>query len=263
MSPRRSILSSGMAVFPHRRAHARFRRAGLAAVLAAAVAGCAQTGAFSDINDPYEVENRAVHEFNRDFDRRFLRPTATAYGGSVPQPVLRGVDNVASNLSLPGAIANNLLQFRLLDAMGNSLRFAINTTLGVGGLMDPAGAWGVQPRRGDFGQTLHAWGIGEGAYLELPFIGPSTERDAVGKAVDFVFDPLALLVPRPERSAGTALQLLARVEDRHRFADLVDSLLYESEDSYAQSRLIYLQSRRRSLQGELRDEDLEDPYADF
>jgi len=226
----------------------------------AMLSACAQSTGFSDIRDPYETENRARHEFNRAADSAFVGPAAGAYGDAVPPELMRGVANFSSNLSLPSAVLNNVLQLRLDRALANTLRLGINSTIGIGGLFDPASAIGLDKQTGDFGQTLHVWGFGEGNYLELPFIGPSTERDMVGMVVDLVANPLNFLVPWPERAIGPVTAGIARIGQRAEFADLVDSLLYESADSYAQARILYLQSRRREVQGGLTDDDLEDPY---
>ncbi|MCC6008013.1 MAG: VacJ family lipoprotein [Rhodobacteraceae bacterium] len=238
-------------------------RALLVAAITLVVAACAQPDGFDTINDPHEVQNREVHAFNLSLDQRVLRPVAGTLGEGGTGPVGDGISNFASNLALPRAIVNNLLQFQLVDAMANTLRFSLNTTAGFGGLLDPAGAWGLHKRPGDFGGTLAAWGMAEGAYLELPFLGPSTERDALGMMVDLAIDPLNTLMAPRERAGSLALSVIDRVEDRSRFAGLVDSLLYESEDSYAQARLFYLQNRRRALQRGLADDDIEDIYDDF
>ena len=226
----------------------------------AMLSACAQSTGFSDIRDPYETENRARHEFNRAADSAFVGPAAGAYGDAVPPELMRGVANFSSNLSLPRAVLNNVLQLRLDRALANTLRLGMNSTIGIGGLFDPASAIGLDKQTGDFGQTLHVWGFGEGNYLELPFIGPSTERDMVGMVVDLVANPLNFVVPWPERAIGPVTAAIARIGQRAEFADLVDSLLYESADSYAQARILYLQSRRREVQGGLTDDDLEDPY---
>lgn len=239
------------------------RRLLVAGIVGLVVSACSGTPGPDGIYDPFEARNREVHAFNIALDQRLLRPVATTIGEGGTGPVGDGISNFASNLSLPSAILNNLLQFQLVDAMANTFRFSLNTAFGFGGVMDPAGAWGLHKRPADFGGTLAAWGVGEGAYLELPFLGPSTERDTFGMMVDLVIDPLNMLLPPPERAGSLALGVIDRVEDRSRFAGLVDSLLYESEDSYAQARLFYLQNRRRTLQGGLADDDIEDIYDDF
>ncbi len=127
-------------------------------------------------------------------------------------------------------------------------------------MFDPAKAAGSPGTTTDFGETLHVWGVGEGNYVELPFLGPSTERDTVGTVVDYVLDPLKLVIPSKNH-----ISLYAKVgsilTERGRYSETFDSILYDSADGYAQARLLYLQHRRYNL-GEAPPEDaFEDPYA--
>lgn len=208
---------------------------------------CASPDVTSGIFDPYENQNRSIHEFNRQVDKALLRPASGAYGGVLPEPVRIGVSNFAGNLSIPGAILNDLLQLNLEDALHNTVRFAVNTTIGLGGVLDPATAAGVPPRNSDFGETMHVWGFKEGAYLEVPFVGPSTTRDTVGMVVDLFIDPVNTLLPAPERYVAPIASVASTVGDRYRFSSTIDSILYESADSYTQSRLLYLENRRFDL----------------
>lgn len=226
------------------------------------VVGCAGAPPAEGINDPYESTNRSIHNFNRGIDRALLGPASKGYGGVVPEPAKRVVGNLADTLDLPGDIVNDLLQVRPGDAATNTLRLAVNLTMGVGGLFDAATAIGLPEQPTDFGETLHVWGVGEGAYLELPFVGPSTARDAVGMAVDMAANPVRLLVPPREASAVTGIGLLSRLGDRDRFSETVESILYESADSYAQARLLYLQNRRHQLGQDSGEDDFVDPYED-
>jgi phospholipid-binding lipoprotein MlaA len=236
--------------------------AGIAAALGAALllSACAPPRA-SGINDPYEASNRRTHEFNREVDRAVLRPLSRSFGDGEPGAVSQGISNVGGNLGLPSAVLNKALQGRIEDAVHNTVRFALNTTLGIGGLFDVAGAMGLDERETDFGETLHVWGAGEGAYMELPFVGPTTERDALGIVVDTLTDPLGAL-PYPEAGWARAFKFGSKLSDRARFSDTVDSILYDSADSYAQTRLLYLQNRRFELGQEADDAEFLDPYAD-
>lgn len=231
------------------------------------LAGCASKPVMQDgirVNDPYETQNRRVHAFNKALDSRVIGPAADLASGrneSESGPgIMDGVINVGANLSLPGKVANSLLQGRPEPAIRNFFRFAVNTTLGIGGLMDPAGRdFGLPEQDTDFGETLAVWGVPEGAYLELPVLGPSTQRDAVGKVVDLAIDPLRRLLHPDAAWATFGLRAASKAGDRARFGDTVDSVLQDSEDSYAQVRLIYLMHRRY----ELNEEGAEiDPYAD-
>lgn len=217
--------------------------------LVLALSACGPAPMATGINDPYEASNRRVHAFNKTLDRNFVSPGADAYGSTIPEPVRNGVTNFAGNIDLPRVVVNDLLQGNIEDAAHNTVRFVLNTTIGLGGLLDPATEFGVAPRPSNFGETLYVWGLREGRYLELPVLGPSTERDAAGRVVDFVLNPLRYNLPDAERDAAAALGLFSRFNDRYRFSATVDSVLYDSADSYAQARLLYLQNRRFQLGG--------------
>ena len=237
-------------------------RAALALLFFAAVTACGPAPAPVGINDPDEASNRKVHAFNRGVDRALIRPAAMGYGRVVPDPVQRGVDNFANNLDLPGSVVNNILQARLQFAAQNTARFAVNTVLGIGGLFDPATQMGLPGKKTDFGETMHVWGAPEGVYGEFPGIGPTTERDLVGTAVDVVLNPLRLVIPNPEGYYVTAAQVGSKLGERNRYANTLDSVLYGSADSYAQARLLYLQNRRFELgQTGGADDEFIDPYA--
>ena len=241
----------------------RIRLRGLMVAAACAlVAGCAAPPPAQPHFDPDEAQNRQIHAFNRSIDQAVLRPASGAYGGAIPQPVRQGVANFAGNLDAPGDALNSLLQGRPGPAAENVLRFAINTTVGIGGLFDPARALGIEGRRTDFGETLHAWGVPEGAYQELPFLGPSTDRDTVGTMVDIAINPVRLLLPRREGNLATVARVGSRLGDRYQFGETFDSVLYESADSYAQARLLYLQNRRFALGQTAAEDDFIDPYAE-
>ncbi len=233
----------------------------LAAFVAGVVSACTPAPVAQGINDPYEVQNRQRFERTVRSDRKLLRPAASAYGEVVPDPVRQVVSNFAGNLSLPSSIVNDLMQANVEDAIVNTFRFAFNSTIGLGGTLDPASLLEVHARETDFGETLHIWGVAEGAYLVVPFVGPSTERDAVGKVVDLFTNPLSYVVPTPERFALPVSGALDRLESRYRFRTTIDSLLYESADPYSQSRLLYLENRRFDLGGD-GQEDYFDPYDD-
>jgi phospholipid-binding lipoprotein MlaA len=226
------------------------------------LAACAAPEITRTINDPYERQNRAVHAFNKQVDRAVLRPLTGGdrEGGSGSGPVLKVVGNVASNLDMPRVIVNDVLQAQPVDAIHNSFRFAVNTVFGFGGLLDPAADMGLHARPADFGETLHVWGAAEGEYMELPFLGPSTARDTAGTVVDFFLNPLTPLLPAPERYAVSASKVVAGLTGRAEFGDTVDGVLYDSADSYTQTRLLYLQNRRFRL-GQIEKAEEIDPFA--
>jgi len=214
------------------------------------------------INDPYESVNRRIHERSKATDRAVLRPVSVSYAETVPVGLQESIGNFAQNFSTPRYVVNDILQMQAEDAIVNTYRFAVNTTVGIGGLIDVAGIFGVPARESDFGETLHFWRVPEGAYLSLPVVGPSTERDLAGKVADTFLNPLGYLIPSPERYAATAAGVFDRVGKRGRFARTVDSVLYDSADSYAQTRSTYLQSRRYQLGGGAAGADAyDDPYG--
>lgn len=225
----------------------------------AALSACAPTGEPSVTRDPIEPFNRQIHAFNRSIDRHALRPVALSTRGN--GEVATRISDFSANLGKPADIVNNLLQLRLIKASENTLRFGMNTIFGLGGFFDVATAAGMPENDTDFGETLHVWGVGEGPYLEVPFMGPSTARDLAGSVVDLVIDPLNQL-NRTQVMGVAGVKLASKIGDRGRYSELVDSILYESADSYAQARLLYLQNRRHQL-GQTEDEaDFVDPYED-
>ncbi len=234
-----------------------------ALVVAVGLAGCGAPGpdVSQAINDPYEAQNRKIHAFNKNRDRQILRPVAVAYSDTMPDDVEIVVSNVSDNLSLPGQVVNNLLQGDLRMASSNTLRFLINSTAGFAGMFDPSSELGLPKDDTDFGETLHVWGVGEGHYQELPFVGPSTQRDTTGMVVDFVLDPTRAILPRVDRNIATGVRIVDGVGARGRFSETVDSILYDSADSYAQARLLYLQNRRFELGMAAPAEEEIDPFA--
>jgi phospholipid-binding lipoprotein MlaA len=223
---------------------------------------CTRPVPSAEINDPFEKENRSMHAFNVGLDRKLLKPAAEKVAGAGTGPAAMGLKHFVENLEGPRDVVNNVLQLRLGRAVHNGLRFAINTTIGLGGIFDPATAMGAEAKHTDFGETLYIWGVGEGHYLELPVLGPSTSRDALGKVVDYAIDPVSIFVKAPESYAVATAKLADTVESRARHADIVDSILYDSADSYAQARLLYLQNRRYELGQTVSDANTIDVYED-
>lgn len=240
-------------------------RLGLLAVSLAVVLGACSVPApgklpADGVHDPHEAQNRRVHRFNRKLDQTLLKGSGTGYSETVHPDIRAGIDNLADTVSLPQTVVNQFLQGRWDDAGRNSLRFSANVVLGFGGLVDVASDMGMPRDESDFGATLAAWGVPEGAYQELPVLGPSTERDTAGMIVDLFTNPLKYRANVVERRAMTAVTVLEQVNDRGQYAETVDSVLYESADSYVQLKLYYLQNRRFELGQEAPGSEI-DPLA--
>lgn len=233
-------------------------------LLAVALSACATPEVARGINDPYEERNRNIHEFNLKVDRNVFGGGEERDGEGIPRGVLVGASNFASNWALPGAVLNNLLQLNVGDAAHNTLRFLVNTTVGIGGVFDPATLGGAEPRPSGFGETLYVWGVGEGAYVELPLLGPSTTRQTVGGVFDLVVNPVYLVLPPAQWwYVPPLVDAVGIASDRLRYGEAVDAILHESEDSYAQARLLYLENLRFQLGGaEASEDELYDIYEE-
>ena len=174
------------------------RKLGLICALAGTVSACSDNLTPEGIADPLEPVNRTTHAVNKGVDTLVLRPVSQAYGAITPDPVENSVANAVNNLGEPSNAVNHILQGDPGKALNTIGRFGVNSTIGIAGLFDPATELGLVAETTDFGQTLHVWGAEEGAYLELPLLGPSTARDATGRVVDFILDPVNALVPDDE-----------------------------------------------------------------
>lgn len=242
----------------------------VALILATVVSGCAtRKGAGipqGEVFDPYEENNRGTHAFNLAVDKVLFRPAAVGYSSLIPDPIEDSFNAFARNLSEPSDFANFLVQGKFEEAAISLARFVINTTVGFAGLADAASDFDIPETDTDFGETLHVWGFGEGAYVELPFFGPSTTRDAIGVVGDLFTNPLSFTFTAPLENPGLYAEIVERLSDRGRYSDTVDQILYESADSYAQARLIYLQNRRFELSGDDSGayvDPYDDPYGDI
>lgn len=214
-------------------------------------------------SDPLEPLNRAVFGFNRVVDGMILDPLATGYGAFVPDLARTGIRNFLDNLRSPVVLVNDVLQGEA-DRAGTTLgRFLVNTICGFG-LFDVATKAGLVKHDEDFGQTLGTWGAGEGLYLVLPIIGPSSLRDAVGLGVDTVvldplgyFSPLTETVPLELRIVRTAVNV---VDTRWRLDSAIDDIFRNSLDPYATFRTIYRQRREADIRNSRRSQTAQDDY---
>ena len=207
---------------------------------AASLTGCATVpDASRDRRDPLEPLNRSVYTFNDGIDKAVLRPVARGYKAVVPQPLQTGVSNFFSNAKYPVTLVNNLLQGKFTAALSDTARFTLNTTLGLGGLFDPASDVGLDVNDEDFGQTLGKWGVPPGPYLVVPFLGPYTLRDGFGSLADDFAEPRSYL---EDDSTRWTLWAADKFERRVRLLE-ADAVLDRAGDPYTFVRSAYLQRR--------------------
>jgi phospholipid-binding lipoprotein MlaA len=211
-------------------------------LLVGGATGCATTGV-ADPRDPLEGFNRAMYSFNEGFDTVLAKPVATAYK-QLPDPVLGWVRNFFANIADLWIGVNNLIQGKPADAITDWARFAFNSTLGILGFNDVATSMGLEKHDEDLGQTLGRWGMDEGAYLVIPFWGPSSMRDGLGLIGDLYADPVWRVRPVAPRNWAIALRFTSKR------ADLLDAsrILEEAAlDKYVFLRDAYLQRRRSQV----------------
>jgi len=231
------------------------------------LSGCATTNGLQEQarRDPYEGFNRKVYAFNKGVDKAVLKPVTKGYRAVTPVPARRGFSAFLKNAKEPLNFINALLQGKPRAALRTLGRFSVNTVLGVGGLTDHASDMGLAVQDEDFGQTLAVWGVHSGPYIVLPFIGPSTARDAVGFGVDIVSDPYRYGL----REVGVTgwknwAELGMEVIDlRSNLLDTADVFLRTSADEYATVRSAYLQSRESLITDGASDTDEDVPNPVF
>ena len=216
-------------------------------VLASLVSACAGTprDASLPINDPSEETNRQVLSANQ----QVLGPLSKAVNAAIPGPVHDRLHDLNSNLKEPRIFVNNVLQLRFETAARTATRFVLNSTFGMGGLLDVAGREGIPQQSGDFGQTLFVWGVNEGPYVVVPYLGPSTLRDAVGSTVDVVANPLGWLIATQVALTTTQLAVSAGTTTLDATDRLGQWKMAEdaSIDFYSFIRSSYYQMRRAEL----------------
>lgn len=220
----------------------KIRTAVTALCAATFLAGCA-SGPNRTAGDPLEPMNRVVFKVNDAVDRTIAVPVAKGYQKVTPQPLRTAISNFFSNLGDLSNIANELLQLKITDATEDVIRFAMNTTFGIGGLIDFATLARLPKHHQDFGLTLGRWGVPSGPYLVLPVFGPSTFRDSVGLAVDVRFNPLNYIEP----SARTPLYVVQFVSARSDMLAATNVLEQAALDKYSFVRDAYLQQRKSKL----------------
>jgi phospholipid-binding lipoprotein MlaA len=225
------------------------------------ITGCATTNNLSgNVNpdDPYEKSNRKVFEFNNKIDKLFLRPVTDFYDRATPEFAQTSITNFFANLDDIRISINNLLQGNVVESMSDITRFFINSIFGLGGFFDVATEMGLEKHSEDFGQTLGKWGAKPGPYLMLPFLGPSTTRDAFTFVGDTALAPTLSL---EENTARVGLISLDLINTYSAFTGIAD---IESKDQYAFLRDAYLERRKYEVNDGLlieelsQDEDFED-----
>ena len=229
----------------------------LCVILITATTSCARsvdpdTGMKTSLRDPIEPVNRAIFGFNNALDIVLIEPAARLYNFILPSFARQGVTNFMRNLRAPLIFANNILQGQPKDAGVTVGRFIINTTAGVGGLFDVAGkidGMGYKPE--DLGQTLAVWGMGDGFYLVLPLIGPSTLRDTAGMTAEAYADPLRIWSLKTGHDwMYYTRNVVEGFDNRARLVDAVDDLRRNSLDYYAAVRSAYAQKRQSLIRNE-------------
>jgi phospholipid-binding lipoprotein MlaA len=216
---------------------------------AAALAGCATAPAGTSAAQPaqddrWENWNRKVYAFNEKVDEAVLKPVATAYRKVVPDLVRTGINNVLGNIGDAWSAANHLLQGKVQTGLEMGMRVLTNTVFGLAGILDPATEMGLTRRSEDFGQTLGRWGVGDGPYVVLPLLGPSTVRDTAGFAVDRQF--AASTLP-PTTTGQYSVLTLEFVSKRANLLSATQLLDEAALDKYSFLRDAYLARRRDAL----------------
>ncbi|MBE9516851.1 MAG: VacJ family lipoprotein [Proteobacteria bacterium] len=216
-------------------------RVGLVLATLVMLQACASTNGDSAPYDPWEGFNRSIYIFNDTVDDYVLKPVAEGYEFITPVIVRKGISNFFSNLLEPTVIINDLLQGKLVNFTSDTGRFLINSSIGIGGLFDVATPMGLRQHKEDFGQTLGVWGLPDGPYLVLPFIGPKGVRDGFGWIGDLGTSPFTYAEPAAAAWGGYALDV---VDTRARMLGTKDVLdQAASDDVYIFVREAYRQKR--------------------
>jgi len=198
-----------------------------------------------EVSDPLSGYNRFMTGFNDKLYFWLLEPVASGYAWAIPEGARRSVDNFFDNLWFPIRFVNNLLQFEILDAGEETLRFVVNSTIGILGLFDPAKSWfGLEAHDEDFGQTLGAWGVGAGPHLVLPILGPSNLRDAVALVPDWQLDPLTYI---PNWKVEYGVRAFEAVNNVSLHLGEYESLKKDAIDFYPFLRDAYEQNREKKI----------------
>lgn len=197
-------------------------------------------------SEPFESMNRVFHSFNNTLDRFFLKPIVNVYIETINKDLRGSVSNFFDNLTYPNVVLNSFLQGKTKQGFSDTGRFAVNTTLGVGGLFDAATVFGLEKHDEDFGQTLAVWGVDQGPYFEIPLVGPTTAReipDFGGSALTNVFTWIQLPVLVAGFTYAAPLMILGIIDKRARVEDELQARDALALDSYVFTREAYIQRR--------------------
>lgn len=234
-----------------------------AEIAAAVTAGSSgEAGGALEI-DPWEGFNRDMFKVHVFLDDNLLEPGARFYRATTPKQGRRGVRRLLSNARTPGYLVNDLLQGEFRRAGVTFSRFVVNSTLGAGGFADPAANLGMPGHREDFGQTLAVWGVGQGPYLIVPLLGPTTVRDGFGTGVQLALDPSLYIRTPPANYARIVRGGAAGLSAREAVLDPLDDIRSKSLDYYASLRSFYLQSRTREIANNRENFDTLPDIEDF
>jgi phospholipid-binding lipoprotein MlaA len=198
-------------------------------------------------NDPWEKTNRDIFDFDVRLDHAVMRPVTRGYRTVVPEPVREGIHNAVTNLNSPVVLANDVLQGDGDKAVNTFGRIVINSTVGIGGLIDVASKIGIPGHENDFGITLGKAGVAEGSYLVLPFAGPMPPRDLLGKGVDVAFDPLTYATFHGSDTWMVVRFGVGTLDASNSRLDAVETIERSSIDFYATTRNLYRQSRNAKI----------------
>ena len=211
--------------------------------------------------DPLESINRKTHEFNKGLDRYALRPASNIYGSYVPELIRIPISNFRGNLNEPRRFINHIFQRDLSGAGTDLSRFIINSTLGIGGLIDVASMWNIYPRSTGFDETFRSINIPQGAYVELPLFGPSSARGTLGLITDYALNPSKPITAGIDGIFMLGVEVANVFQKRYEFAPMIDATLYNSADSYSASRNVFFQTKQEF---NIDDDETEvfDPYSE-
>jgi len=206
------------------------------------ITGCVSSADHtSTIPDPFKKINKSTHEFNKSIDSTVILPASDAYGSLTPESIRTILSNFSSNLSEPLRFINHSLQGNLLEAGKTSMRFGLNTTFGLAGFFDVASYLEIYQEDTNFDTTLKTWNLPTGPYLELPFLGPSSLRGSIGTLIEFSLDPVSSNINSAYNLAYYSTRGFDVLNMRYEFKDTIQSVLYDSFDSYESGKNYYLQ----------------------